>query len=79
VAETIGSLIDKLSIVNIKLYVVQDRVHEAAEQGIGLDKETVARLASLNKQRNKLMTEIEQSLDDAIKAGGLSIDPRPKL
>ena len=58
-SETLGSLVDKLSIVNIKLYHVQDEVYAAEQAGDGLEAETVRKLAYLNRQRNKLATEID--------------------
>jgi hypothetical protein len=78
-AETIGSLIDKLSIVNVKLFMIQDQVHGAARAGVALSAEATGKLVSLNRQRNRLMTEIEELLDASIRAGGAEIDSRPKL
>lgn len=78
-AETLGSLVDKLVTVNIKLYNVQDLVFGAADAGEGLDAETVSRLHALNQQRNKLMTEIDEVLDMAVSSGRAEVDPRIKL
>lgn len=58
-AETRGSLTDKLSIVNIKMFMVQDKVHAAAANGEGLDAETVQNLVTLNLQRTALINEID--------------------
>lgn len=71
-AETLGSLVDKLSICNIKLFHVQDIVHKAARTNEGIDAETVAKLHALNSQRNKLMVEIDEM-------GGGEVDPRIKM
>ncbi len=59
-AESLGSLVDKLSVVNIKMFFVQDRVHQAAREGQGLDPETTAQVVSLNVQRNGLINELNQ-------------------
>lgn len=77
-ADTLGSLVDKLSIVNIKLFMVQDEVNLAAEAGEGLEAETVAKLRSLNLYRNKLATEIDQHLRNAVSSGEVEVDPRIK-
>lgn len=78
-AETLGSLCDKLCICNLKLYNVQDVVHSAAAAGEGLDPDTVAKLHSLNLLRNRLMTEIDMCLADAVSSGTAEVDPRIKL
>ena len=78
-AETLGSLVDKLCICNLKLYATQDVVHGAAAAGEGLDPETVAKLHTLNLQRNRLMTEIDHLLADAVASGHAEVDPRIKI
>ena len=78
-SETLGSLVDKLSITNLKLYVVQERVFDAAKAKTGIDAETVQKLASLNLQRNRLMSEIDGCLDAAVKSGHADVDDRVKL
>lgn len=78
-AETLGSLVDKLTVVNLKLWHSQDKVHQAARNGDGVDSETVARLHSLNLQRNGLMTEIDVLLAEAVQSGDVEVDPRPKI
>ena len=75
---TLGELVDRLSILNIKLYVVQDRVHEAAEKGEGLDAQTVGQLAALNKDRNRTMTALDQLLAESLLTGKTPVDPRVK-
>ena len=79
VARTLGELVDRLSILNLKLWFVQEAVHQAASKGEGLDAETVARLASLNLARNAAMTDIDVCLDTAVKAGFADVDARIKL
>lgn len=78
-AETLGSLVDKLSVVNLKLWFTQDVVHKAAKTNDGVNAETVARLHSLNLQRNSLMTEIDICLAEAVQSGEAEVDPRHKL
>ena len=77
--ETFGNLIDRLSICNIKLYMVQDVIHKAAKSKAGLDSETTGRLVSLNLERNRLMTAIDEALDRACQDGGAPIDARVKI
>ena len=74
-SETLGGLVDRLSIVNIKLWFVQDQIHQAAKAGSGLDAETVRKLVHLNLERNRLMTEI----DELAASGKFRIDSRIKL
>jgi hypothetical protein len=72
VADCLGDLVDRLSIVNIKLFMVQERVHSAARDGVGIDADTVQKLSALNLERNRLMTAID-------KAGGGRVDAHVKL
>jgi hypothetical protein len=76
---TFGELVDRLSIVNVKLYMIQDRVNFSAKTDQSLDAKTTKKLVDLNQQRNKLMTEIDQCLDESIKAGRAEIDPHVKI
>ena len=78
-SDTLGSLVDKLSIVNVKLFHIQDCVHAAAREGGGLDAETTKKLVDLNRQRTVLMNEIDQMLAQAIDSGIVPLDPRTKL
>lgn len=71
-SDTLGSLIDKLITTDLKLWHVQDKVHAAAVVGKGLDAETVRQLNSLNRQRNKLMSDIDR-------AGGGEVEERVKF
>jgi hypothetical protein len=79
VADTIGSLVDKLVTTNIKLWFTQDIVHQAAKTGEGVDGSVVQRLHSLNIQRNQLMTEVDMLLAEAVQSGEADVDPRHKL
>lgn len=78
-AETLGSLVDKLSIVNLKLWHVQDRLQAAARQNQDLPASDAAALVSLNQERNKLATEIDRTLALAIESGKVTVDPRHKF
>ena len=78
-AETIAGLVDRLTIVNLKLWAVQARVHQAARDREGLDADTVQKLASLNLDRNRLMAELDTAIDVAIRAGRAEVDPRVKI
>jgi hypothetical protein len=71
-ADSLGDLVDRLSIVNIKLFMVQERLNIAARDGTGLDADTVRSLSALNQERNRLMTAIDM-------AGGTRVDARVKL
>ena len=77
-ADTLGGLVDKLSICNMKLFFEQEKVHDAARNHEGLEADTVKRLTFLNRQRNTLMTEIDQLLADAVSSGMVDVDERPK-
>lgn len=77
--ETMGSAIDKLITTNIKQYETQEKLHEAAQQGLPLDSENTGRIVTLNLQRNQLMTEIDQILHDAVSQGMAHVDPRIKI
>lgn len=70
---------DRLSIVNVKLFMVQDVIHKAAAAKKGLDSETTQKLVNLNLQRNRLMAEIDALLDSSIRSGGAIVDTRDKL
>lgn len=78
-AETLGGLVDRLTICNLKLWAVQDVVHKAAAAGKGLDPDTVQKLTALNLERNVLMRQIDETLDTACRTGKALIDLRPKI
>lgn len=78
-SHTLGDLVDRLSITNIKLWFVQDELHKANTNGTGVGPETVARSVNLNLERNRLMTEIDQCLADAAASGKARVDPRVKI
>lgn len=78
-SDTLGSLVDKLAVTNIKLFMVQDEIHAAAKQGIGLDADTTKKLVDLNLQRNKLMSEIDEVFAKGLATGLAEVDPRVKI
>lgn len=85
--ETLGSLVDKLTICNLKLWFVQDWVHQAQDQdadsfgsvGSAMVQSKLKDLTRLNGQRNKLMTEIDHTLAAAVRDGTVNIEERVKV
>ena len=72
---TIGQLIDQLIIQQLKCWHAIDVITEA-EDASGLDKAALRRVAKAaqtaqhtNAQRTKLITEIDQMIDEAIREG----------
>lgn len=78
-AETLGSLVDRLITVNMKLWKIQDLVHQAAASESDLKADIVGKLDSLNRQRNKLMTEIDLMFLSGLKTGKAEVDDRFKF
>jgi len=78
-SETLGSLVDKLFTVDHKLWEVQAKVHHAAQRLDPLDAETVKNLDQLNKQRNSLMTELDELFAAGLASGKTVVDSRPKF
>lgn len=65
-AETLGSLVDKLTIANVRLWHLEEVKHDAgADDGVVAD--AARKIAVVNKQRNALIDEIDEYLDDARK------------
>lgn len=85
--ESLGNLVDRLSITNHKIFVVQDWVHDAAE----MDPEVFSsqtheeiqgqlkKLKALNLERNRLMTQVDQCLADSVASGKAVVDSRIKI
>jgi hypothetical protein len=78
-SDTLGSLVDNLIVVNIKLWFAQDRLHRAVAESKGLPAGDAKALMDLNFQRNRLMTAIDRILDQAARNGRADIDERPKF
>ena len=86
-ADTIGSLIDKLAIVNIKIWHVQESAYEYAamseddyaEASISETHAAWKKLANLNLERSVLITELDEALARAIDTGIVPVDARTKV
>jgi hypothetical protein len=68
--DTIGSLIDKLTIVNIRIWMAEDikRNKEASDKEISI----ATKLTNIaNQQRNDLIQEIDEKINFMIKTGEL--------
>ena len=75
-AETIGSLVDKLTIANIRLWSLEDRRRDVRLS----DDERLAAadgVSVVNGQRNDLIDEIDQLL--ARWSVGEAVKPQPKM
>ena len=64
-AETFGTLIDKLSITNIKLYHEEDVNREPTSTDTEIASST-RRIHILNSQRNELIQEIDELFYDVL-------------
>lgn len=71
--ETFSELIDKLSIVNVKLYMVKEKQSQVTD---GTPKEELKKLIdqdlSLCRERSVLKKEINAALQNAVKSGNVS-------
>ena len=68
--ETIGNLIDKLSVVNIRIWMAEDikRATNATDSMIA----QATRITNVaNQQRNDLIQEIDERLNHMVKTGEL--------
>lgn len=68
--DTIGNLIDKLTIVNIKIWMAEDvkRQSNASDKDIA----NATKLTNIaNQQRNDLIQEIDEKLNHMVKTGEL--------
>lgn len=68
--DTIGNLIDQLTIVNIRVWMAEDRKRDPK----ATDKEIAdaTRLTNIaNQQRNNLIQEIDEKLNHMVKTGEL--------
>lgn len=69
---SLGELVDKLSVTNLKLWHTQDEIQGYADKGVNVPAAVAERQISLNVYRNRLMSEIDKV------SGGPAI-PREKL
>ena len=68
--DTIGNLMDKLSVVNIRIWMAEDvkRKPDATDEEIA----KATKLTNIaNQQRNDLIQEIDEKINDMVKTGGL--------
>ncbi len=70
---------DKLITVDLKLWKVQDLVHQASASHNDLKAEEVQKLDSLNRLRNQLMTELDEMFSESLRTGKAQVDPRFKF
>lgn len=62
---TVGELIDRLTITNLKLWFVQQWIHDTSEGAPFTNEEAlenIEKLAELNLQRSALVQEIDEML-----------------
>jgi hypothetical protein len=77
-AETLGSLIDKLTIKNLRLWHLEDaRRDMSLPDSQRLD--AADKVSVVNQQRNDLIDEIDQFLADAIAGRVRVTDPKVKI
>lgn len=76
---SLGDLVDKLSIVNIKLWFVQGQIMKAALEDRGASAVTVKQQVQLNAERCQLMGEVDRLLNDSIRVGSAPEPPRIKI
>ena len=76
--ETLGSLIDKLTIANIRLWHLEDTRRDKSLPDAKRLKAADA-VAVVNRQRNKLVDEIDQFFADAVSGKTTDlVDPKMK-
>ncbi len=77
-AETLGSLVDKLTIKNLRLWHLEDiRRDMSLPDSERLD--AADKVSLVNQQRNDLIDEIDQFLADAVSGGVKITDPKVKI
>jgi Trp operon repressor len=69
-ADTIGSLIDKLTIVNLKIFKSEDKKRDINATDAEVANCTRA-TNTLNSQRNDLIQEIDEKLNHMVETGEL--------
>lgn len=66
--ETIGNLIDKLTVVNIRIWMAEDIKRNTSSSDSDIVKAT--KLTNIcNSQRNDLIQEIDEKINELIKIG----------
>lgn len=76
---TAGEIAGRIADLTIKLYMVQEKVIEAARSYQPLSAENAEKLFTLNIERNRAMTALDELVDRAVREGKADIDPRVKL
>jgi hypothetical protein len=69
-AETIGSLVDKLSIVELKIYHMREQA-ERTDRPAGFREACLGRISVMHEQRDDLAAELTQLVEDI--AAGRSV------
>jgi hypothetical protein len=85
--ETLGGLVDQLSIINLKLWHEQDKVMRYAQETLEQFQEhpieelhgNYKKVHELNMRRNRLMTEIDSCFALGVMLGKAEVDPRTKV
>jgi hypothetical protein len=76
--DTIGALVDKLAIANIRLWHLEDRRRDRTLPDA--DRLRAADLVSaVNAERNALIDAIDRLVDEAIRSGNAPLSPKNKL
>jgi cell division protein FtsB len=75
--ETLGELVDKLTVVNLKLWHFEETAHrpEAGDKEVADAKRAIN---SLNNERAELIQEIDEYLLEASRSGSVKIRPQFK-
>lgn len=76
--ETIGSLIDKLTICNIRLWALEDLRRDKSLT----DKkrlEAADKVSIVNSQRNQLIDEIDELINKSIQSGSAPVQLKMKI
>ena len=76
--ETLGSLVDKLTIANVRLWHLEETKHspKATDQEVAA---AARKINTVNLQRNSLIDEIDELLENALKTGKAPRQPKVKL
>ena len=78
-SETLGSLVDKLTIANVRLWHLEDQRRDLTLSD-AKRLEAADQVAVVNRQRNDLINEIDQFLADAVSGKKKKlVDPKVKL
>ena len=75
--ETLGSLVDKLTIANLRLWHLEDVKHASKSDAEVAD--AARKICVVNKQRNALIDEIDELSDQAVQRKKFPTQPKMKL